>query len=95
MIIYGTFDHNFRNNTINIKPFQIDISPNSNIEELKILITLQFTNLALEDFDILNSQRVRQKESALVQSLYQERQDVISIYVTNSSNLNASCCNIM
>ncbi|CAK80680.1 unnamed protein product (macronuclear) [Paramecium tetraurelia] len=95
MIIYGAFDKKFSNNRINIKPFQIDISPNSTIEELKILITLQFTNLSLEDFDILNSQGVRQRDTSSVQALYQERQDVVQIFVTNSSNLNATCCNLI
>ncbi|CAD8079638.1 unnamed protein product [Paramecium sonneborni] len=95
MIIYGTFDQNFRNQNINIKPFQIDISPNSTIEELKILITLQFTNLHLEDFDILNRQRIRLKESDSVQALYQERQDVTQIFVANSGILNVQCCFIM
>ncbi|CAD8091277.1 unnamed protein product [Paramecium sonneborni] len=95
MIIYGTFDEKFRNHNINIKPFQIDISPNSTIEELKILITLQFTNLSLEDFDVLNCQRRRLNVSDSVQALYSERQDVIQIFVTNSSNLNVKCCYIM
>ncbi|CAD8175384.1 unnamed protein product [Paramecium octaurelia] len=95
MIIYGAFDKKFSNNRINMKPFQVDISPNSTIEELKILITLQFTNLSLEEFDILNSQGIRQREISSVQGLYQERQDVIQIFVANSSNLNAACCNLI
>lgn len=52
MIITCEFDKSFEHQNVDNRRFTVDIDPNEDIDNLKTLITLKYTDLDPESFDL-------------------------------------------
>ena len=52
MLIYCQFSETFKQSNINTDRFPIDIDANEKIENLKVIITLRYTDIDPDEFDV-------------------------------------------
>ena len=59
MLIYCQFSETFKQSNINTDRFPIDIDANEKIENLKVIITLRYTDIDPDEFDVFyNNQKI-------------------------------------
>ena len=57
MFINLIFDSNFPSDTVDKNKFRIDIDPNENIDNLKVIISLKYTDVDPLSYDIYHHDR--------------------------------------
>ena len=86
MFVNLLFDSNFPNETVEKKSFRIDIDPNENVDNLKVIISLKYTDLDPLSYDVyMNDRRVENNRRIIDLNLNEN--DVLVIKA-----IGADCC---
>lgn len=89
MFISLVFDANFPSDTVEKKTFRIDIDPNENVDNLKVIISLKYTDLDPLSYDIyLNEKRIETNKRILDLNLSEN--DILVVKAIGSE-----CCTLI
>ena len=66
MIVYLVFDSEFSHDNVDIKKFSVDFDPSETVDNLKVVISLKYTDLDPNHFDLyLRGTRMDTREKLL------------------------------
>ena len=89
MFISLIFDSNFPSDSVDKKQFRIDLDPNDNVDNLKVIISLKYTDLDPLSYDLfLKERRVENTKRILDLNLVEG--DVLVIKAIGSE-----CCRLI
>jgi hypothetical protein len=86
MFITLLFDSSFPSEAVDKKPFRIDIDPNDNVDNLKVIISLKYTDLDPLSYDLFLNDRRAENNKRII-DLNLKENDVLVIKA-----IGGDCC---